>query len=535
MRRILVSLIVLAGIGGFVLLTGAAKEDEQKKPSYWLELDNAFGLTPGSDFKIAGVRAGKITEMKVDRRSKRALIGFEVNAPGNFAPIKTDVFCQSRPQSLIGEYFIDCNPGRNATALKPGSTIPVTQSFSTIGADLVNNILRLPQRQRLRIILNELGTGVGARGEDINEVVRRAVPALRETDRLLALLANENQTLVNLTVNADRVVGELAANRGEITRFVREARDTSAASADRRVALRESFRRLPAFLRQLRPTMVSLGQVADEQIPTLRDLDAASGNLRAFLNQLGPFSEASRPALSSLGQTGVAGQQAIPPIHRTVRHLRELTPNVPELGKNLRIVLEDLYDRDRAVEPDPRSPGGKGFNGFEAILMYTFWQTQAINIFDKNSYILKVAVLELSGEGCSEYHNQSVKDEPEIIHDCASWLGPDQPGITTPDPTSPQTAPGGQSLNARSSDEEQQEAARRSVAAAEVLQGAKAAAGSASQSGAAGAPAGGNPTGQAIDIPRSLRALTGGGSAGSQSPAPSADGAAPLLDYLLAR
>lgn len=527
MRRVLVTAIVLAGIGGFVLLTGAAKDDPQSKPSYWLELDNAFGLTPGSDFKISGVRAGKITEMKVDKRTKRALIGFTVNPPQTgrpFAPIKTDVFCESRPQSLIGEYFIDCNPGRNPTALKPGSTIPVTQTFSTIGADLVNNILRLPQRQRLRIILNELGTGVASRGEDINEVVRRAVPALRETDRLLNILANENQTLVDLTVNSDRVVGELAANRGQVTRFVREARDTASASADRRVAMRETFRRLPAFLRQLRPTMASLGQVADEQIPTLRDLDAASGNLKAFLNQLGPFSNASRPALSSLGDTAQVGSATIPPARVTVRKLADLTPNVPELAKNLRIVLEDLYDRDRAVERDPRSPGGKGFNGFEALLMYPFWQSQAINIFDRNGYILKVAVLSLSG--CSEYRDQSVKNEPDTIKRCASWLGPNQPGITTPDPTSDKTSPEASSRNRAKVQKGEQVLVDRLAGERDVLEGAKAAADGNGPSG----------DGKAIDIPASLRALTGGAQGSGVSP-PAADdqAASSLLDYMFAR
>src|SRR5688500_3387453 len=110
MRRILATVIVLAAIGGFALLAGGAAEDESGKAQYWIQLDNAFGLTKGSDFKVSGVRAGAIGERKVDRRSKMALVSVEINVPG--APrLKTDVTCETRPQSLIGEYFIDCNPG----------------------------------------------------------------------------------------------------------------------------------------------------------------------------------------------------------------------------------------------------------------------------------------------------------------------------------------------------------------------------------------------------------------------------------------
>ena len=195
MRRILATTIVLAAIGAFALLAGGATEQESGKTQYWIQLDNAFGLTEGSDFKISGVRAGAIGPMKVDRRAgNKAWCRSRADVPG--APkLKTDVTCETRPQSLIGEYFIDCNPGRNPTELKAGSTIPVERTFSTIPADLVNNILRLPQRERLRIILNEFGAGVAARGTDLNAVIRRAVPALRETDKLLDLLADENQTL----------------------------------------------------------------------------------------------------------------------------------------------------------------------------------------------------------------------------------------------------------------------------------------------------------------------------------------------------
>src|SRR3954452_14462198 len=180
MKRTVASLAILAAAGAFALLTGGAKDDSGGK-RYWVQIDNAFGLIEGADMKIAGVRAGKITDMKIDRRHKKALVQFEVEKKPAFKQLRTDVTCETRPQSLIGEYFIDCQPGSSPHVLKPGSTIPVSQTQSTVPPDLVNNILRLSQRERLRILLNEFGTGLDARGEDLNSAIRRGVPAIRET------------------------------------------------------------------------------------------------------------------------------------------------------------------------------------------------------------------------------------------------------------------------------------------------------------------------------------------------------------------
>ena len=63
--------------------------------------------------------------------------------------------------------------------------------------DLIGDIMRLPYRQRLAILLNELGTGLAGRGGELIEVIHRANPALRETDEVLKILADQNRTLAS--------------------------------------------------------------------------------------------------------------------------------------------------------------------------------------------------------------------------------------------------------------------------------------------------------------------------------------------------
>src|SRR3954463_6428199 len=167
MKRVLGILLVLIGAGALtVFATGASNGNSS--PKYWVELDDAFGLISGGDVKIAGVRAGKIGDMKVDERTHRALVKININKTG-FGDIRTDVTCQARPQSLIGEYFIDCQPGVSPTRLKAGSTIPVNRTSSVVAPALVNDVRPLPYRQRFSIIVDSLGAAVAGNSQNLND------------------------------------------------------------------------------------------------------------------------------------------------------------------------------------------------------------------------------------------------------------------------------------------------------------------------------------------------------------------------------
>ena len=174
-----------------------APVENPDKGKYWVQFDNAFGLIQGGDLKVAGVRAGKITDIKLDKRTKHALVGFKIDKNG-FGSLRSDAFCESRPQSLIGEYFVDCQPGTAKQELKPGAVIPVTRTASTVAPDLVNDILRRPYRERLSLIIGSLGAGVAGNAENLNAAIRRASPALRETDKVLATLGAQNRILGDL-------------------------------------------------------------------------------------------------------------------------------------------------------------------------------------------------------------------------------------------------------------------------------------------------------------------------------------------------
>jgi ABC-type transporter Mla subunit MlaD len=356
-----------------------------------------------------------------------------------FGPFRTDAFCQSRPQSLIGEYFIECEPGHNGKVLKPGSTIPVSRTQSTIPADLLQDVMRLPYRQRFSIIINELGAAAAARSGDLQAALRRAVPALTQTDNLLNVLANDSHTLQQLTVNSDQVITALANNSAGVERFIEEANRAASATATQQDNLKLSLQRFPGLLEQLQPAMKKLGEAATTNQPVFANLQGASAQLNRFFTDLPAFAHVSLPALKSLGKASVTGKQAATAAGPTISDLNKFSQPTPELAQNLSIVLKDLDSRSRAVEPDSRSPGGKGYTGLEALLQYVFNQTLAINGYTQFGHILAVdAFVDLS---CTKFATPAsiaagLKQDPNYRR-CYSWLGPNQPGVNETDPSDP--------------------------------------------------------------------------------------------------
>jgi len=424
-RRLVVAfaLTLAATAAAATLVPSAGAGDEQR---YTVVLDNAFGLTEDADLRSSGVPVGRVEQLDVQRATARALATIVVTKP-DFAGFRSDVFCEVKPQSLIGEYYLDCEPGTAAGAAP--KTIPVQQTAGTIPPDLVLDILRRPARERFGLILSELGMGLAARGEDLQTTIRRGVPALRETDKVLDILAANRRTLQQLTRDADRVLVGLAGNRRDVARFVSEAGDTTTASAQRRTELASTVSKLPAFLRELRPTLRDLGTAAEQQTPALADLRRAAPDLTTLLRRLGPFADSARPAVRGLGEASATGIDAVGEARSTVKRLRDLGTVSTEPMRNARFVLEDLDDRDRAVEPNRLSPTGKGFTGLEALLQYFFTQSQAINIYDSKSYLLKIGLLV---NDCSRYVNAtSARANMERTQKCKQWLGPTQPGVTT--------------------------------------------------------------------------------------------------------
>ena len=454
MRRALAVLFVLGASAAAVMLTGASESGSSKGKTYWIEFDNSFGLVEGGDVKVGNVRAGQTKKFDVKAEPgerARALVQVEISEPG-FDSFRTDAECRIRPQSLIGEYYVECEPGSADEELPAGDKskpLPVAQTSSVVPEDLLRNVMRRPYRERFRLILAELGTGLAGRPQDLQEVLKRAHPGLRETSEVLEILGDQNKIIQDFITDSDTVIAELEAKKKDVARWVVEAGETAEISASRREALARQFEVFPTFLDELKPTMARLEDLTDEQTPLLRDLQKAAPHLEKTFTELGPFAEASRPSFRSLAEAAKVGRTALDESKEEIAELRRLAKDAPELAKPLRQFLESIDDRRRAHEydvraaqTDPPAPDKThceddskcGFTGMESLLNYVYWQTLSVNPFDELGHLLRFTVTE--GAPCSHpFVRPNSEEDKELIEECNSWLGPEQPGIHSPDPT----------------------------------------------------------------------------------------------------
>ncbi|MBV9363800.1 MAG: MCE family protein [Solirubrobacterales bacterium] len=316
--------------------------------------DDASFAVPGEQVRIAGAPVGAIASLDVCTANStrcppdtmnKAAVTLEID-DSRFTPFHADATCAIRPQSLIGEMYVDCTPGTaSAPPLSriehgPGAGtyyLPVTRTHSPVDFDIQQDIFREPVAQRLTIILNELGTGLAARGSDLNAVIHRADPALGYTDQVLKILAGQNRALAKLATDSAAVLTPLAQQRKALADFIVQANTTAVASAARARDISRSIQLLPSFLRQLRPLMVDLGTLADQGTPLASELGSSAAALGHEFTELTPFAKAARNALINLGTTAQKSQAplvaTIPLANRLGRLGSQLEPTATELDK----------------------------------------------------------------------------------------------------------------------------------------------------------------------------------------------------------
>lgn len=331
MRRLVAGIGLAAAVAAALGLAGAGGEERGYRVA--AIFDNVAHLIPGQDVRIAGARVGTVADIRLTR-DRKALVEMDIRT--GFAPFRADASCTIRPQSLIGEKYIQCKPGTpDAEPLKPGPdgipTVPLSQTSSPVDIDLVFASFRRPYGERLALLINELGTGLAGRPAELAAAIRRANPALREAHELLRILDRDRRVLRRLVERSDTVLAELAGRAEATERFIEHAGSAATATARRRDELAESVRRLPALLDQLEPAAATLTQLARDGRPVLRDLRAAAPAAHDLVGDFDPLADAARPALRELSETSRTGRKAVQAARRPARQLRTLSAKLPPL------------------------------------------------------------------------------------------------------------------------------------------------------------------------------------------------------------
>jgi phospholipid/cholesterol/gamma-HCH transport system substrate-binding protein len=431
MKKLLaIGALVAAVVLVFFLLSGDDSDDGYRVRAIF---DNGGYLVNDEEVRIAGANVGTIEEVDVTlpgepvawdengnpiEKPGKAIVVLNITDPG-FQDFREDASCQIRPQSLIGEKFVDCRPTRPrapgsepAPPLKqiedgPGEgqhLLPLGNSGTSVDPDLINNIYKLPYAQRFRLIFNELGAGLAGRGEDLEELVKRANPVLRDVDRLLGILSAQRQQLTQLAADSDAILEPLARERRAVAGFLANSGAAAEASAERGPELEKALQKFPTFLREFRLTMRDLGTFSDAGTPLFEDFGTAAPALTDATRTLTPFSEALTVSLKSLGEAGEASGPIFAEADPVVRKARDLAKTGVEPTQNLAKLFVDL----------------KKTGGWDGLTRLIYNSTGVLNGFDKYGHFGRNRV---SLTVCLEYII-----DPEGYSGCVSnFNGPNAP------------------------------------------------------------------------------------------------------------
>jgi ABC-type transporter Mla subunit MlaD len=331
MKKLIAGAVVVAAIVVAVILISGGGSSE----GYVVRavFDQGSFMVSGEQVRVAGANVGTIKSVSVSLPGEptkvedgkfvdvpgKAIIELEIEDPG-FQDFREDASCEIRPQSLIGEKYVNCTPTvprapgqQPAPPLKqipegdPGAgqyLLGLGSNTTSVDPDLINDIQQLPYAQRFRLIFNELGAGLAGRGEDLEETIKRANPTLRSVDKLFKTLTEQKDELAQLAVDSEAILTPLTREKEHVVGFLAHSGEAAQASAAHGPELEEALAKFPRFLTEFRTTMANLKEFSDAGTPLLESLGVAAPSLTDATRTLTPFSEATTVALKSLGKAG---------------------------------------------------------------------------------------------------------------------------------------------------------------------------------------------------------------------------------------
>lgn len=366
--------------------------------------DNAGFLAEDQEVRIAGATVGIVESVDVSMPGEpvtengeedpgKAVVVMRIEDAG-FQDFRTDASCIIRPQSLIGERYVDCKPTqpRSAVTEPPAELevipdgeigagqryLPLENNGKAVDIDLVNNIYREPEIDKWRLILNDLGAGLAARGRTLGDVIERANPALKQTDEVLKILADQNEQLAQLAADSDAILAPLAREKDAIAGFINNATIAGEASAERKEDIERGLEEFPQALTELEQTMVELRRLSVDATPVAADLRAGAPSLAGATQALGPFADAGTTALTTLGD---AAEEAGPDLVAS----RGLINDLGKLGKanasgsialeKLLVTLRETGGRDKLYSAILGL--SNSFNGYDS---YGHWLRTVVQL-----------------------------------------------------------------------------------------------------------------------------------------------------------
>jgi virulence factor Mce-like protein len=259
-------------------------------------LPQTFNLVDRSDVRAAGVLIGHVDSVAPD--GDLAKVAFELDQK---VPLYHDATVEVRTKTLVGESYLEVNPGSPRTGTLPsGAVLPVTQTEDAVNFDQIFNALDPATRAQVRRTMAGLGEGFAGRGDDLNNLFGGLRPAVSNGGELMQVLRPQDQVLAALMGQTGTVMSAIAHRTDQVRELIGDARTTAQVVSSRDAELGQALDLLPSTLSQARSTVTNLGSFSMRATPVVRDLRLASVDLGPALEDLGPAARAGRELFAEL-------------------------------------------------------------------------------------------------------------------------------------------------------------------------------------------------------------------------------------------
>ncbi len=266
-----ISLVVL-------VLTMAAAFNLQKFPGFkgtdfHAELRDASGLHRGNMVQVAGVRVGRVSNIRIT--GDHVTVDFDAKG----VELGTKTRASVEVLNLLGEKYLQLTPDGSGQ-LDGGATIPVSRTDA--GYDIVGTLSELTTRTE-DIDTAKLSRALTTLGDTLNAASPHVQSTFTGLSRISRAIASRDQSIEQLLQRADRVTKLLAQRKGDLVKLMKEGELVFRELLDRRKAIHA----LLVNARRLADALHGVAADNQDQIKgALRELDTTMKFLRARKQQL---------------------------------------------------------------------------------------------------------------------------------------------------------------------------------------------------------------------------------------------------------
>jgi phospholipid/cholesterol/gamma-HCH transport system substrate-binding protein len=260
LKFIIFAIVCSIGAAWLVMVTGNYRLFPSTE-NYFAEMSDVTGLAPGDDVRVAGVRAGRVNSISLER----GVAVVEFNLDDDIA-IRDTWESGLRWRNVIGQRYLYLYPIGDGERLEPGDRLPAVNSrpVADVG-EFFNRITPLLQAidpEQQNIVMEALNEALVGREERVQELIT-------SLGSLTGTLAEREPEIRSLIANANDLLAEFAAREAELTQFFDDFADVSDTLAARND--------------ELIGAVVDIADVQDEFAGMLERNDA---EIRALLDDL---------------------------------------------------------------------------------------------------------------------------------------------------------------------------------------------------------------------------------------------------------